>query len=134
MRKFFTRRVIAFAASLITCASLVGISAGGLATSASASTSGDVTFALPPAVIPNYIFPIMSGTYYSNVNLYQFQALMFRPLFWFGTGTQPSFNESLSLADTPTFSNNGKTVTIKLKNYNWSDGTPVTAQDVIFFM
>jgi peptide/nickel transport system substrate-binding protein len=135
MRKFFTRRVVAFAASLITCASLIGISSGGFSTGASAaSTSGDVTFALPPAVIPNYIFPIMSGTYYSNVNLYQFQALMFRPLYWFGTGTQPSFNESLSLALPPVFSNGGKTVTIKLKNFNWSDGKPVTAQDVIFFM
>src|SRR5665213_2429532 len=122
MRKFFTRRVIAFAASLITCASLVGISAGGLATSASASTSGDVTFALPPAVIPNYIFPIMSGTYYSNVNLYQFQALMFRPLYWFGTGNQPSFNESLSLAKVPVFTNGGKTVTVTMNKYNWADG------------
>src|ERR1039458_2156224 len=134
MRKFFTGRAVAFAASLVTCASLIGIT-GGLSTGASAaSTSGDVTFALPPAVIPNYIFPIMSGTYYSNVNLYQFQAIMFRPLYWFGTGTQPSFNESLSLALPPTFSNGGKTVTIKLKNFNWSDGKPVTAEDVIFFM
>jgi peptide/nickel transport system substrate-binding protein len=106
-----------------------------LSTSATAaSPSGDVTFALPPAVIPNYIFPVMSGTYYSNVNLYQFQALMFRPLYWFGTGNQPSFNESLSLAKAPAFTNAGKTVTITLNKYKWADGKPVTSQDVLFFM
>ncbi|HUY16731.1 MAG TPA: ABC transporter substrate-binding protein [Acidimicrobiales bacterium] len=106
-----------------------------MSTSATAATaSGDVTFALPPAVIPNYIFPVMSGTYYSNVNIYQFQAIMFRPLYWFGNGTQPTFNESLSLAKTPVFTNGGKTVTITLNKYNWADGKPVTSADVLFFM
>jgi peptide/nickel transport system substrate-binding protein len=76
----------------------------------------------------------MSGTYYSNVNLYQFQALMYRPLYWFGQGTQPSFNESLSLANAPVYSNGGKTVTITMKKYAWGDGKPVTSEDVIFFM
>jgi peptide/nickel transport system substrate-binding protein len=113
---------------------LISIGTGSLTTSATAATSGDVTFALPPAVIPNYIFPVMSGTYYSNVNLYQFQALMFRPLYWFGEGTQPSYNASLSLADTPVFTNGGKTVTITMKKYNWADGKPVTSDDVLFFM
>ena len=32
------------------------------------------------------------------------------------------------------YSNGGKTVTIKLKKYDWSDGTPVTSTDVLFFM
>jgi len=34
----------------------------------------------------------------------------------------------------PVYSNAGKTVTIKLKKYAWSDGKPVTADDVLFFM
>ena len=83
---------------------------------------------------PNYIFPIMGSAYYSNVNLYQFQAEMFRPLYWFGEGTDPTFNASLSLAYAPVYSNGGKTVTIKLKKYDWSDGSPVTSEDVLFFM
>ena len=99
-----------------------------------ASTSGTVTFALPPNVIPNYIFPIMSGTYYSNVNLFQFQQIMFRPLYWFGQGQSPVFNPALSLANTPVYSNGGKTVTMTLKHYMWSDGKPVTSADIIFFM
>jgi peptide/nickel transport system substrate-binding protein len=76
----------------------------------------------------------MGSAYYSNVNLYQFQSEMFRPLYWFGQGTAPSFNEKLSLALPPVYSNAGKTLTIKLKKYNWADGKPVTADDVLFFM
>ena len=99
-----------------------------------ASPSGTVTFALPPGVNPSYIFPIMSGAVFSNVNFFQFQEMMFRPLYWFGQGGKPSFNESLSLALPPVYSNGGKTVTMKLKKYNWSDGKPITATDVLFFM
>ncbi len=98
------------------------------------SSSGVVTFALPPAVTPNYIFPIMGGAYFSNVNFFQFQEMMFRPLYWFGQGTKPTFNETLSLALPPVYSNAGKTVTIKLKKYAWSDGKSVTATDVLFFI
>ncbi|HEV3187210.1 MAG TPA: ABC transporter substrate-binding protein [Acidimicrobiales bacterium] len=134
MKKLFTKRVGTLAACLVTCASLISIGAGLSTSATAASTSGDVTFALPPAVIPNYIFPVMSGTYYSNVNIYQFQAIMFRPLYWFGNGNQPTFNESLSLAKTPVFTNAGKTVTITLNKYNWADGKPVTSADVLFFM
>ena len=48
------------------------------------------------------------------------------------TGTQPTLNPSLSLADQPTY--NGKQVTITLKNYKWSNGTAVTAQNVLFWI
>ena len=60
------------------------------------------------------------------------QFLLYRPLYWFGQGTQPTLNKSLSLAYPPTFS--GRTVTIKLKHYMWSNGTPVTAQNVMFWL
>ena len=57
---------------------------------------------------------------------------MYRPLYWFGDGVQPTLNPSLSLANYPTFS--GKNVTITLKPYKWSNGTPVTATDVAFWL
>ena len=41
-------------------------------------------------------------------------------------------NYSLSLAKPPVF--NGTKVTINLKRYMWSNGTPVTAQDVMFWL
>jgi peptide/nickel transport system substrate-binding protein len=131
--KKFRSSAAAFVASVACAGSLVGVGLGATASSA-ATSSANVTFALPPQVIPNYIFPVMSGQYYSNVNLYQFQQIMYRPLYWFGQGTQPSFNPTLSLANAPTYSNGGKTVTITLKNYKWSNGTSVTSANVIFFM
>ena len=68
----------------------------------------------------------------SVTNISQFQFLMYRPLYWFGDGVSPTLNHSLSLADSPTFS--GKNVTITLKPYMWSNGTPVTATDVMFWL
>ena len=85
--------------------------------SLAANNSGTVTFALSPGVTPCYILPIMSGADFSNVNFFQFQEMMFRPLYWSGKGTSPTFNESLALP--LVYSNGGKTVTVKLKSYNW---------------
>ena len=43
--------------------------------------------------------------------------------------------DKLSLAKPATFSNGNKTVTIQLKQgYKWSDGKPVDAQDLLFFV
>ena len=41
----------------------------------------------------------------------------------------------MSLADAPKWSNGNKTVTITLKSdYKWSDGKPITSQDVLFWI
>ena len=93
---------------------------------------GTAVFAEPPNSPPDYIFPFMTAADSSNVNLFDFTYLMYRPLYWFGQGSQPVFNPSLSLASAPVFS--GRNVTINLKHYMWSNGTPVTAQDVMFWI
>jgi peptide/nickel transport system substrate-binding protein len=93
---------------------------------------GTAVMAEPPAQTPNYIFPFMDPSVSTNQNLFDFTYLMYRPLYWFGYGSQPVVNTSLSLASTPTFS--GQNVTIKLKHYMWSNGTPVTAQDIVFWI
>jgi peptide/nickel transport system substrate-binding protein len=95
-------------------------------------SGGTAVFAEPPATVPNYIFPFTSSTYISIININDFQYLMYRPLYWFGNGSQPTLNTSLSLANPPTFS--GRSVTITLKHYMWSNGQPVTAQNVIFWL
>ena len=124
------KRIGSLVTAFIACAGSLVVASGTLSTSASAASNNtDITFALPPAIVPNYIFPIMGAAYYSNVNLYQFQQEMFRPLYWFGKGSSPTLDESLSLADAPTYSNSGKTVTIKLKKYKWSDGTAVNSEE-----
>jgi peptide/nickel transport system substrate-binding protein len=93
---------------------------------------GTAVWAEPPATTPNYIFPFESSAYISVINSSNFAQLMYRPLYWFGNGAQPTLNSSLSLANTPTWS--GNTATIKLKSYKWSDGTPVTTTDVMFWL
>jgi peptide/nickel transport system substrate-binding protein len=82
----------------------------------------------------------MDSTYYSNVNLFNFQQEMFRPLYWYGpAGTAPNqsiygVNTTLSLAKQPVYSDGNKVVTITLNNYKWANGDPVTSRDILFFM
>ena len=116
----------------------LGLVVSGCTTSRATGTAGaklkggTAVWALPPATAPNYAFPFMSGAYISVYNLNTFSNLMYRPLYWFGDGSQPLLNSSLSLANTPSWS--GNTATITLKHYMWSNGTPVTATDVMFWV
>ena len=95
-------------------------------------TGGTAVFAEPPSTTPNYIFPYTSSAFISDINIFNLQYLLYRPLYWFGINGKPTVNASLSLANLPTFS--GNKVTITLKNYKWSNGTPVTATDVMFWL
>lgn len=104
------------------------------ATTAGAASQTSATFAEPPNATPNFILPYYPAQLCSVNNIEQFQFLMYRPLYWFGVGTSPNINTSLSIGETPTFSNGGTTVTLNLKNYKWANGESVTGQDVLFFM
>jgi peptide/nickel transport system substrate-binding protein len=95
-------------------------------------SGGTATWAEQPSDTPNYIFPFESSSYISVSNSNDFNMMLYRPLYWFGTGAAPTLNTSLSLANYPAF--NGNTVTITLKHYMWSDGKPVTAQNVMFWL
>jgi peptide/nickel transport system substrate-binding protein len=95
---------------------------------------GTATYALLPDTKANYIFPLASLQYFSTANFDQFQFLMVRPLYWFGSSGTVALNDQLSLAAEPTYSADGKTVTIHLKNYTWSNGQPVTSRDIEFWM
>src|SRR6202161_262622 len=107
-------------------------SSGSTGSSGTATKGGTAVMAEFPSSPPNYVFPFMNSTYASNSNIFDLQWLMYRPLYWFGTGAKPTLNTSLSLASPATF--NGTTVTVKLKHYLWSNGTQVTAQDVVFWL
>ena len=83
----------------------------------------------------NYIFPFMSSTYYSVVNMQQFILLMDRSLYMFGNnGSSILANYPLSLANAPSYSGGGKTVTITMKGWKWSNGETVDANDLIFWL
>ncbi len=101
---------------------------------AAVQQGGTVTFALSPGNNPNYIFPLEGSADYTVANGETFSYLFWRPLYWFGIGSAPLLNEQLSLADPPVYSDGGRTVTIHLKHYRWSDGSPVSAEDVVFWM
>jgi peptide/nickel transport system substrate-binding protein len=103
-------------------------------TPVAAQAGGTATFALPPGTTPDWIFPLIDSAHSSIDNRNQFEYLMYRPLYWFGQGSQPVLNDSLSLAQTPVFTNNDRTVTINMKPYKWSNGETVTAQDVAFWL
>ena len=127
------RHPVAVAAAAVALAAAgCGSSTTTAAVGGTPATGGTAVMAEPPATTPNYIFPFTSSAYISVINSDYFQYLMYRPLYWFGENGQPTVNNSLSLADPPTFS--GTKVTIKLKHYMWSNGTPVTAQDVKFWL
>jgi peptide/nickel transport system substrate-binding protein len=112
----------------------VGCSSGGSPSSTGSTPvqGGTAVWAEPPATLPTYIFPYVDSSNISNVNLFDFQYLMYRPLYWFGQNGQPTVDNSLSLANPPQIS--GRTLTITLKHYKWSNGTPVTASDVMFWL
>jgi peptide/nickel transport system substrate-binding protein len=117
-------------------AALALLAAGCAGSTTSSGTTpvkgGTAVWAEPPSSPPTYIFPYIDSANISNVNLFDLQYLLYRPLYWFGEGDQPTVNTSLSLADLPKVT--GQTVTITLKHYMWSNGTQVTAQDVVFWL
>jgi peptide/nickel transport system substrate-binding protein len=130
------RRLLAAGAGLVALAlAAAGCSSSSSSPSSAATTpvsGGTATWAELPSDIPNYIFPFTSSEFISVSNLEDFGWMLYRPLYWFGTGAAPTLNSSLSLANYPTFS--GNKVTVTLKHYVWSNGQPVTAQNVMFWL
>jgi peptide/nickel transport system substrate-binding protein len=95
---------------------------------------GTITYPIIAGSQPTWIMPVLPGPQFT-VNNAEFQLPMYRPLYWLTVGNRPIFNSALSLAALPVYSNGGKTVTITMKtNYKWSDGHPVDAKDVVFFI
>ncbi len=105
-----------------------------VATTGTPVQGGTAYWAEQPLSPPNYIFPLVSGAFYSNENVYDFQTLMYRPLYWYGDRGAPGVDYALSLADRPVYSDRDRVVTIRLKPARWSNGEAVSARDVIFWI
>jgi peptide/nickel transport system substrate-binding protein len=121
------------------CAAALAIGAAGCGSSVSTPpasgapvTGGTAVLAEPPSTTPNYIWPYTGSADFSDINTDNLQYLLYRPLYWFGDNGQPTVDYPLSLANPPMF--DGDKVTITLKHYMWSNGTQVTAQDVLFWL
>ncbi len=120
--------LIALGATVITACSSAG--------SGAPATAAQTTAIVPMSAgsTPDQIFPIFTGAQYTVVNEQDFEWLMYRPLLWYGgqPGNEFGLYSQVSLANAPVYSNNDTVVTITMKKYLWSDGTPVTARDVQF--
>ena len=112
---------------------LVAACAGATSTT-KPSGGGTVTFAEAAATPPNYVFPLEPAAYFSINNLSQFSQDLYLPLYWFGKNGEPVYNSQLSVGNAPVFSDNNTVATVTLKHWVWSDGTPITARDVVFWM
>ena len=94
-------------------------------------SGGVVKFSESPAANPTYIFPVNPGAQQTLYNLSQFINLMW-PYLYAPNPYEPEVDYAHSMAYAPVYSNGDKTVTITMKHYMWSDGQPVTAQDLVF--
>ena len=136
--RLFRRRVLgASGAAALTVALVTApgvVSAASHHAVAHVKYSGTVTMAEAPDYPPTYIFPLIASVNSSAGNIDQFQFLMYRPLYWFGDNNLPSVDYNMSIGRPPVFSNGGKTATIKLNHYVWSNGETVSSRDVVFWM
>ena len=95
--------------------------------------AGTITWAMQPSAVPNWIFPVIPSANNSVYNAFTFIWEMWRPLYWQTNGVVPEIEQNMSIASLPKYTNGTKTVTISLKsNYKWSDGKPITANDLLF--
>jgi peptide/nickel transport system substrate-binding protein len=132
-----TRRLAVAGATLV-LGSLIAACGGatphvgnGSATKGKPVHGGTVTVAQYSGATPNDIFPLQPATNANgyNVNLVEGS---WPNLVDVGDGTKSVVNAKESLFSSLTWSNNDTVLTIVLKPWNWSDGTPITARDFTF--
>jgi peptide/nickel transport system substrate-binding protein len=123
---------LAAALGLAACASGSGTAPPGAA--GPPVQGGTAYFAEQPLSPPTYIFPLVSGQYFTVANTSDFQTLLYQPLYWYGDQGNTSIDYRLSLGNPPAYSDGGRVVTITLKHYVWSDGETVSARDVGFWI
>jgi peptide/nickel transport system substrate-binding protein len=97
-------------------------------------SGGTVTFTEGASAPPNYIFPMTAAQVCSTNNNNQLAYMLYRPLYWFGNNYRPTVDYSYSVADPPSWSDGGKTVSVTLKPWKWSDGESVTSRQVEFWI
>jgi peptide/nickel transport system substrate-binding protein len=132
-----TRRLVATAAPItlaVMLAACSGSSGGSTNPNSGASGpaehGGTVNMAWVGAS-PNFVFPLTPAT---NSNGYNENLVtpMWPMLVYAGDGGKSIVNPQESLFSSMTWSNSDRTVSIVLKPWKWSDGTPITSRDFTF--
>jgi peptide/nickel transport system substrate-binding protein len=107
---------------------------GSGSTGGAASTGGVVTFAESAGYAPTWILPFYSGAFFTIQEQGWFESLMWPPLYNQGNGQNPTVNYAQSLGNPPVYSDHDTVVTLTIKHWKWSDGTPVTTRDLMFWL
>jgi peptide/nickel transport system substrate-binding protein len=97
-------------------------------------SGGTVYFTQGSQAPPNGIFPMYSFAYCSTVNIDQLMDMLYRPLYWYGDKYRPTVDYNRSIGQKPVFNSTDTQVTVHLNPYKWSDGEPVDASDIIFWL
>jgi len=97
-------------------------------------SGGTVYFTEGSDAAPNYIFPLYSFSVCSTTNSDQLMNMLYFPLYTYGENYRPTVDYSHSIGQAPVTSNGGKTYTIHLNSFKWSDGESVTSRDLVFWM
>ncbi|HTW12477.1 MAG TPA: ABC transporter substrate-binding protein [Solirubrobacteraceae bacterium] len=109
--------------------------AGTLPSAGKVHNGGKITIGQLYGQTPLAIFPITTGGD-SGTPSNSLVTQLYTPLFYGPNGARPEVNYNLSVAArAPVASQGDKTYTIYLKHgLKWSDGQPVDAQDVVFYI
>jgi peptide/nickel transport system substrate-binding protein len=95
---------------------------------------GTVTWACAPGFPPAVIFPFTPAERMGTRNILEFQALMYRTLYYFGSDGTPEVDYANSIGEPPVWSEDGLTVTVKVKPWKWSNGETLCADNVLFWV
>jgi peptide/nickel transport system substrate-binding protein len=95
-------------------------------------TAGTITYALAPGAVPNWILPMPTSATNSVYNVFNFEWQSWPPMYYAPSGSTPTVDPTLSVANPPTWSNGDKTMTITLKPWKWNTGQTISSQDVAF--
>lgn len=107
------------------------VGSGGSGPTGTPVNGGTVTIAEPSGASPNDIFPLTPATNSNGYNPVLFDEL-YPNLAYSGNGGQSTVNPQENLYSSLTYSKNDSVVTIVLKPWKWSDGTPITTRDFMF--
>lgn len=99
-----------------------------------ARKGGVVTWACAPGFPPAVIFPFTPAERMGTRNIYEFQMLMYRTLYYFGSRGTPEVDYEQSIGEPPQWSEDGRTVTIRVKPWKWSNGETLCADNVLFWV
>jgi peptide/nickel transport system substrate-binding protein len=133
-----TRVIAGIAALAASGAVLSGCSAksnsGSGETNGTPTQGGTVRYAEYPGAYPTAIWPFVKPNQETTQDTSLFQYQFYRPLYMYGVGDKVQLNATDSLAQAPVWSADGKSITITMKGWKWSNGETVDAQDVLFWL